>query len=303
MFSLWDYWQSFHFLRPWALWLLLPALLLYVMALLQARLASRWGQIIKAEYLGILAVDSRHHSGLNPVLLMLLTCSLAVIVIAGPSWQLKANPLKQTQEAIYLVLQLNEQMQEDKQHLLTAKLKIRALLQANKNLPVALMVFSGSAHSVLPLSRDHQAINLYLADLTADLMPEDGYRPDLALQYVQDQLDVQRYPQSTVVVIGNNESFAETSQFSGFKKELLKIYWSYEAAGMPAFFAQLNFEALQMSLGDSDLSHFKWLLKKQQQSLAYGEEDDWQDAGYLLLWPLLILALLWFRRGMVLSWT
>jgi len=303
MISFWEYWQSFHFLRPWALWLLLPALLLYVMALLQARLASRWGQLIKAEYLELLAVDSRHHSGLSPLMLMLLTCSLAVMVVAGPSWQLKANPLKQTQEAIYLVLQLNEEMQEDDQRLLTAKLKIRSLLQANKNMPVALMVFSGSAHNVLPLSRDHQAINLYLADLSADLMPEDGYRPDLALQHVQQQLDLQRYPQSTVVVIGNNERLVETSQFAGFTSELLKIYWSYDAQEMPAFFSELNFEALQMSSGDSDLSHFKWLLKKQQRSLAYGEEDDWQDAGYFLLWPLLILALLWFRRGMVLSWT
>ncbi|WP_299775451.1 VWA domain-containing protein [uncultured Pseudoteredinibacter sp.] len=303
MISVWEYWQSFHFLRPWALWLLLPAVFLYVMALLQARLASRWGQIIKAEYLDILAVDSRHHSWLSPLMLMLMTCSLAVLVVAGPSWQLKANPLKQTQEAIYLVLQLNEEMQEDEQRLLTAKLKIRSLLQDNKNLPVALMVFSGSAHNVLPLSRDHQAINLYLADLSADLMPEDGYRPDLALQHVQQQLDLRRYPQSTVVVIGNNESLVEVSQFSGFKSELLKIYWSYDAQEVPAFFSELNFEALQMSPGDSDLSHFKWLLKKQQRSLAYGEEDDWQDAGYFLLWPLLILALLWFRRGMVLSWT
>lgn len=297
------YWQDFHFLRPWALWLALPAFVLYGLSRWRARQASLWGQLVKPEYLTLLAVDSQGQTWLNPARLMLVSCAVAVLAAAGPSWQMKANPLQQNQQAIFLVLQLNASMQEDnEEQLLRTKLKIQALMDAKKSVPMSLLVFSGSAHTVLPLSNDQQAIHLYLADLRSEIMPEEGFRPDLALAGLEKQLDLNRFPQSSIIVVGNDEIMQSATANGSWGPGLLKIHWSTRAHELDDFYIQQGFQQVIMSKALDDVEQISWLLKRQQSSQAQGEEDNWHDAGYLLLWPMLFLTLLWFRRGMVLSW-
>lgn len=297
------YWKDFHFLRPWALILVVPVLVLYVLAKWRSTLASRWGQFLKKEYLEVLAVDSAGRSWLNPARLMLISCVVASLAAAGPSWQMRANPLQQNQQAIFLALQLNNSMQDElTDHLLRAKLKIAALLEANKSLPVSLLVFSGSAHSVLPLSLDQQAIHLYLADLRAGLMPEEGFRPDLAMREIYRQVDLARYPQSTIIVVGNEEAMVSATADIKAPADLLSIQWSVGGSEIDTFYQEQGFEQVTMLEGHDDIDRILWMMKKRYAQRSKGEEDNWQDAGYFMVWPLLLLILLWFRRGMVMNW-
>ncbi|GAA6150908.1 hypothetical protein [Pseudoteredinibacter isoporae] len=297
------YWQDFHFLRPWVLLFIAPVLLLYGLARWQAQQDSLWGRAIKVEYLELLGVGSPARAWLNPARLLLISCTLAVLAAAGPSWKMKANPLQQKQQAIFLVLQLNASMQDDgEEQLLRAKLKIRRLMAAHKSTPMSLLVFSGSAHTVLPLSLDQQAIHLYLSDLSAGIMPEEGFRPDRALQALDAQIDPEHFSQSSVIVIGNDEMMSHVVPSEFWGQGILKIHWSTKAHELDEFYRQQGFQQLLMDHTSDDVDHIAWLLKRQQSRQSQGEEDNWQDAGYVLLWPLLLLALLWFRRGMVLSW-
>ncbi len=298
------YWQDFHFLRPWALLFILPALVLYTLSRWRARQTSLWSQLVKAEYLALLSVDSQGQTWLNPARLMLISCVVAVLAAAGPSWQVKANPLQQDQQAIFLVLQLNGSMQEgNEEQLLRTKLKIQTLMAAKKSVPISLLVFSGSAHTVLPLSNDQQAIHLYLSDLRAEIMPEEGFRPDLAMLALEKQLDLSRFPQSSIIVVGNDEAMQRAIVLEPWGQGLLKIHWSTRAHELDGFYAQQGFQQILMASTSDDVERIDWLLKRQQSGQAQGEEDNWHDAGYLLLWPMLFLSLLWFRRGMVLSWS
>ncbi|MBB6520698.1 hypothetical protein [Pseudoteredinibacter isoporae] len=295
--------QNFHFLRPWVLAFLMPALFLYGLARWRARQNSLWGRIIKAEYLELLAVDSQGQAWLNPARLMLISCVIATLAAAGPSWQMKANPLQQSQQAIFLLLQLNASTEEGgDESLLRSKLKVQALMDAHKSIPMGVIVFSGSAHTVLPLSKDQQAIHLYLADLRAEIMPEDGFRPDLAFAELERQMDLQRYPRSSIIVVGNDETMMSPAALKPWGQSLLNIHWSTKAHKLDEVYQQQGFQQILMTNSPEDVHQISKLLKRQQLSQAQGEEDRWHDAGYLLLWPMLFLALLWFRRGMVLSW-
>lgn len=298
------YWQDFHFLRPWASLLLIPVIILYCLAKWQSTIASRWGQFLKKEYLEVLAVDSVTQSWLNPAKLMLMSCVIACLAAAGPSWQMRANPLQQNQQAIFIALQLNETMQDDAAgQLVRAKLKIAAFLEANKSLPVGLLVFSGSAHHVLPLSMDQQAVHLYLADLQAKLMPEEGFRPDLAMTEIYRQADLTRFPQSTIIVVGNDETLRGEADFVGAELDLLRIHWSVANVELDTFYQERSFVQVPMSQESDDIERISWLIKNRFRKKSQGEEDSWQDAGYFMVWPLLFFTLLWFRRGMVMNWS
>lgn len=55
-----------------------------------------------------------------------------------------------------------------------AKHKLRDLLEARKGLSTGLVVYSGSAHLLMPLTRDDRIVTAIAEDLTPELMPADG---------------------------------------------------------------------------------------------------------------------------------
>jgi Ca-activated chloride channel family protein len=57
------------------------------------------------------------------------------------------------------------------------------------------------------------------------------------------------------------------------------------------------------AVDDSDIAD---LNRRVQRHLVNAIESDenlqWRDAGYFLVWPLALIALLWFRRGWTVQW-
>jgi hypothetical protein len=81
-----------------------------------------------------------------------------------------------------------------------AKHKLRDLLEARKGLSTGLIAYSGSAHLVMPLTRDERIVSAMVEDLTPELMPADGDALAEALQLADSVLERAGVPGSVVVM-------------------------------------------------------------------------------------------------------
>ena len=175
------------FLRPWALWLLPIAALIYLLARLWRASANQnltnWIDPALLPYLSLSAQKRRSQRLLAPALALvwLLLC----LALAAPSWSSREVPLRQNQQPLLVLLDLSWSMnatdlQPDR--VSWARFKLEDLLKSRKDGLTGLVVYSGSAHLVVPFSSDQETILNLLPDLQPGIMPINGSRLDLALE-------------------------------------------------------------------------------------------------------------------------
>lgn len=324
-------WGNFHFIRPWCLFFLLPALVIYGLAYWNKTSADPWRFHIQPNLLKALTIKAGRRAWFGPANFSLITAFVWIFALAGPSWQQKESPLNQDDKAIAVVLQLNESMLSDDlipTRLQHAKLKLISLFEKNKSSAFSLIVVAGSAHVVMPFTKDQQAITNYLSDLQPALMPKQGVRKGSGKDEEQDlaiseayRLAVQNLAlysdaasnagraSGTVIILADDSaavvSFEPPANIDDDR--LNKIVWQFlplQDIGLTDWsnYQSYGFTAVALSADDSDLNRVQGRLSQNWFNARPSDDVEWQDAGYYLVWPLLVLLLMWFRRGMVLSW-
>jgi len=327
---------DFHFLRP--LWLLLllalPALYLTRHKLRQAD--AGWSRYIPQPLLKPLlnkpgqgAPDGASRSPLLPLNIALLVLAIG---LAGPSWRQAPTPLKQPEDSLVIVLDLSLSMlatDAEPDRLTLAKRKVRDLLAQRRGGLTALLVYSGDAHTVTPLTEDFRTIEAMLGVLDPAIMPAQGNRADLAISQAVDLLnqgapgrgrillisdDVPRsyhgaisnhlagtgYALSTLVV-GTPEGGPIPLAKRGFLRSNGEIVIARADPDAMERLARANGgDSHELTLGDADI---RALALEPGAEEDWSETDDgltinrWQDDGYWLLWLALPLLLLGWRRG------
>jgi len=309
--------EHFHFLRPaWSL-LLVPWLL---MAYAQNRRHGKrdmFGGIIAPhllEHLRLRQVDARRFNPRNVALAFML---LALLVLMGPSWRQQPSPLSQDDSALVIVLDVSATMAQDDvqpSRLLRARQKVSDLLALRPDKPTALIVYAGSAHTVLSLTTDRDILEQYLAAITPAIMPRPGKFPEYALPLVDDVLRETRAPATIVLFtdgVGADSEAAFEAYFAARAHQLLVVGVGTE--GTAAHVAPLERSALEalaatagghyvpLTVDDSDVR----TLNRRIDSHYVVIPDSalpWLDSGYVLVFPALALFLLWFRKGWTLTW-
>ncbi len=167
---------DFHFIRP--LWLLLfvPAVGLWLLWLKLSDPMRGWRSVIDRELLPALTVgeDShrlRHGTGL------LLAWLLAILAVAGPTWRPEPSPFADDPVPVMVLLRAAETMDlEDipPNRMERARLKVADFATARAGLPMGLIAYSGSAHLVLPPTRDTEVVATMASEIGPEIMPRDG---------------------------------------------------------------------------------------------------------------------------------
>ena len=120
-----------------------------------------------------LLVGERKKPLFRPIHSLLILWLLSVIAIAGPSWEREPSPFLSDEAGLMIVLKNSRTMEaKDVQpsRLAPAKQKIRAIMESRQGGAAGLIVYSGSAHLVMPLTRDTRIINTMLEDMGPELM-------------------------------------------------------------------------------------------------------------------------------------
>ena len=216
-----------------------------------------------------------------------------------------------------------------------AKRKIRDILAARQGSLTALVVYAADAHSVTPLSDDSATTESMLAVLDPLMMPAAGNRADLAVRKAIELLergapgngrillitdDVQpRYRQAITELLAGSRFQLDTLTVGtrdggpiplaerGFIRDGDRIVISQAAPEALAQLAAANGgKSATLTLDGRDLSvlavsglntPFEKSDGSQLDTARTGQQSQWQEDGYWLLWLALPLLLLIWRRG------
>ena len=181
--------DNFHFLHPWWLAALAPlALLFWLLRRREAGAGNPWRRVVDAKLLPLLLAEGDEGGRRLPWRLLALGWLSAVLALADPAWEKRAQPVFQSAQARVILMDLSASMNAADlapSRLVRARLKVadvlarqEAGLEEGRN---ALVVFAGDAFIVSPLTRDGTTIEAMLRVLEPSIMPVQGSRVDIAL--------------------------------------------------------------------------------------------------------------------------
>lgn len=167
-----------HFLRP--LWLLLlPVGAWLIWQLLRGRAdGGGWRSVVAAELRTYVLIEPEVLRDSRAALIAALAAwAIAVVALAGPTWERVAVPAFRSDEALVVALDLSRSMDAgdvEPSRLARAKLELLDLLERRAAGQTALVVFSTHAFTVTPLTTDTRTIASLVAAVSTDIMPTRG---------------------------------------------------------------------------------------------------------------------------------
>ncbi|MCF6345283.1 MAG: VWA domain-containing protein [Thiomicrorhabdus sp.] len=177
------------FLRPYWLLALLPVIWLLWKAWQIKQKQGAWHQVIAPQFQSLLLGESAHKPHTQNHQLGLIGLSfiwlIAILSLAGPSTQSVEIPAHKNQQGTVIVLDLSLSMLADDispNRLTRVKYKLTDLLTQHPEIAIGLVGYSGSAHTISPISEDNKTLLSILPDLNPVVMPRYGSEPLLGFQ-------------------------------------------------------------------------------------------------------------------------
>ncbi|AOX47947.1 vWA domain-containing protein [Pandoraea norimbergensis] len=326
----------FHFLRPWWLVLLVPALMLPWLWRRSRNVRLQWRRFIAPELLAHLIVGEAHRRRLQPVDTIGILLGLGALCAAGPTWEQVRPPFDQDLAPMVVVLSLAKSMGATDiapSRLDRAKTKVLDIARSRKGARTGLIVFGGSAHLVVPPTDDLDMLTLYVPALSPDLMPHDGKRMDLGLAEAERLLAHETTPGTIVFVSDGIDPAVRDTFVARAKASKHQLLWL--AVGTPqggvirrpdgtadsndtgqAVATGLDQRGIQSLANAADIplaslradeDDVSWVRRRAQAFLADAEAAQrvpvWRENGFWLIVPLLLIVLGSFRRGWAVKWS
>lgn len=240
---------------------------------------------------------------------MLATWIAAILALAGPAWQQEPSPFVDDAAGLMVLIKVSETMQSSDvqpSRLERAKQKLKDLLELREGASTGLIVYSGSAHLVMPLTRDDRIISAMIEDLTPELMPVEGDELAQALQLAERMVGQTGLPGS-VLVIADAVAPAQQSLLTGAKGVPVQ-FLSMQSAnapldqGLQKSAEALDGKVVRLSVDTSDVEQIAARARTELSSVASADGGErWRDSGILLLPLVACCLLLWFRKGAVIG--
>jgi len=278
---------------------------------------GKWRKAIAPHLLKAMLVRHGRVDWLNPVNMGTLLALMGIIAMAGPTWKQQASPFSEDIAPLVIILDASSSMEQtdvQPSRLERAKQKVMDLLALRPDGRVGLIVYAGTAHSVIPLTNDPDVVDIFLNAIRSDIMPRNGKFPEKALP-VADRILRDSQVSGTILMIGDGigpQTNAVFKQyFTTHSHQLLVLGIGHETLNND--FIPLERRALE-KLADVGGGFYQSLTLDKEDVQQVNRRinnhlvivDDssrpWVDAGYDLLFPFALILLLWFRKGWTLHW-
>ncbi|WP_223421499.1 vWA domain-containing protein [Tateyamaria pelophila] len=298
----------FHFLRPFWLLALVPIALIWWQVRPRRVAREDMAEGLAPHLARALTVGSQSGRRVYPIDGMALTLAMLVVATAGPTWSRMTNPLLAQTAPLAVVLKVTPSMEnvdvQPTRHK-RASFKILDLIERRGGAQTALFAYAGSAHRVTPLTEDPNIVRSYLSGLSPDIMPQEGDRADQALALAQGEIAKSDTPGAILFVLDDLNP-ANVAAFNEGAAERAPVIF-FVVAGQGVQIPQLdqidNASVVRITPDDTDLDQIeRRVLSAYREALLEDTRQDWEDKGWLLAWPALLLFLPWFRRGWTMRW-
>lgn len=328
-------WSAFHFLRQEFLWFLIPTSLVPFLGWLSIRQEVQWQKIIAPHLRSFVIKKGNDRTKILMNISLFIALSLGVLALSGPAWKKVQVPGQELETPMVIILDLSQSMMAtdlQPNRLERAKFKINDLLKFNPRARAALIGFAGTAHSIVPLTKDYDIILSHIDGLKPKIMPFPGsdleaaliladtvmsitkapgtvlvFSDDFSPDYITLMQDFTANGNKKIIIIPMNTSLgSEVPDFSGSgplkDKNGNVVYSSLDEDVLRKLSALENVTVQKLTLDNSDVELISTGISKSLKFKTQAEEknDDWRDAGLLLVIPMALLLLFWFRKGWVL---
>ena len=306
--------SQFHFVRP--LWLLAIIPLATVAYLRWKQESSAAMHLAIPEHLRkALTIGDIGWKKQLPLKLLTVSMFLAIIVCAGPTWTKEPSPFGEDKASLLVILDSSQSMlQKDlaPSRLERSKQKIRDLVTLRQGGKTGLVVFSGSAHIAMPLTKDNSVFAPFLAAIQPDIMPVEGKQAETALALIGDQLGNEQAGTVLLITDGANPgtiaAYEQYFEESSHQLLVLAAGNSNAVSDSPMDLSSLKTLAsktsgrlVEVTIDNQDIQSLDRSIERHMQ-LNNESAMPWKDMGYFLLFPMAVLMLFWFRKGWLVQW-
>ena len=334
MFALQSLFNNFHFLRPFWLLAIIPIILITVQLWRLHRQKGQWQQLIPEHLLNYLLSGQARPVSRVPAALFCLTGCLIAVALSGPAWRQISTPVEKSIDPLVIVVDLSRSMlaaDMPPNRLSRAKQKIRDILRLRTEGQTGLVAYAGSSHVVVPLTDDSETVMNLVHALHPDIMPQQGSQPQRAVEQaikllqqgagqfggilimtdgiVQEQaalihaaLKQTRYTLS-ILGLGTEEGAPIPTASSGFVQDGDSgiVLARLEQPALDRVARENRGIYRTATLNDDDLQALLSVSPATTQTVKVERKwDQWSDEGYWLLFLIVPLASLAFRRGWLL---
>ncbi|MDD2060997.1 VWA domain-containing protein [Pseudomonas sp. GD03860] len=328
--------QAFHFLRPAWLWLLLPGVLLPWIWRHRRQQLRSCSSNIAPHLLAHLRLDGEDQHRLRPVHLASALLIIGALAVAGPTWEQDRPAFLDNRAPLILALDLSSSMDATDiapTRLEAAKHKLHNLILRRKGAATGLIAYAGSAHLVMPPTRDPALLDSFLQALASDLIAQPGKNALAVVEQAKTLAAAEDTP-ATLVLVSDGADATQLAQLDkvldGSRLQVLVLavgstdtglikgadgqpltdsqgrpqLGHFDKEGLKQLASALDAPLGSLTLDDDDLD---WIEAHAQQHFERANQERqplrWKDAGYWLCWPLLLVAFLCIRRGWSLNWS
>ena len=221
---------EFHFIRPyWLLALILVAIISYLIVKNKLQ-QGQWSSYCDAELLPFILQQKATQNSRWMLTTGVLSCILAIIALAGPTWERLPSPVFRNDAALVIALDLSRSMDATDikpSRLIKARYKIADILNDRKDGQTALIVYAGDAFIVTPLTNDTETIKSQLSALKTEIMPGQGSDTILALEQASSLLKQAGIQSGDILLVTDHVDYDNTykkiQSLAGYRLSILGV--------------------------------------------------------------------------------
>ena len=332
-----DFINNVHFLRPEWFIALIPALILYIALKRNTSKKSGWQSVIPSHLYQHMVIGKFTKGQKPPFWLLALGWLLAVVALAGPTWERLPQPVYQLKMGHVIVMDMSLSMRATDitpDRLTRAKYKAIDLVNQIGEGEMGLVAYAGDAFVVSPLTQDAANITTLLPSLSPEIMPVPGSDPLLGIETAAELLTNAGYGKGMIYWITDGVDFRQQQELQEYVAELpftLNALAVGTDDGAPIrqitgellkdrsgaiVIPKLNSSAVnavvrasggkfsEITTNDNDITSLASLSLldrdgESEEGASDTEGDQWREFGPYLLLGLLPLIAFGFRRGLV----
>lgn len=304
-----DTWQYFHFIRPW--WLMvIPAALFFWWRIRQKATVSDKPPLAVAPHLyEALTVGERGRVRFKPVDVVVITVVILALAVAGPTSHRVPNPLVTQTAPLAIALAVSKSMESSDiapSRLERAKYKLLDITALRAGAKTGLVAYAQSAHRVVPLTEDPAVLKPFIEGLEPRVMPADGRNAPAALKLAASLLESETTPGAILFLLDE----LNPVDLSAFKAhidsggaDLLFLTIGSSESTLRGLNQLSGANVIQLTPDNADIEAIERKAASVfREAASKDDQQQWDDRGWLLIWPALLLTLFYFRRGWTMRW-
>ncbi|MDF7826119.1 VWA domain-containing protein [Pontiellaceae bacterium B12227] len=270
--------MTFHFIRPIILLGIPLVVLVWFLWKRAADPLRGWREVMDPDLLSAVVMgNSKSVFGMARLAAWLL----AVIAVAGPTWQPEPSPFSDDPSPVMILLKADESMNHEDfspSRLERARLKVVDFSTIRKGRPTGLIAYAGTAHLVLPPTRDTEVVATMAGHISPEIMPEPGDDLNAAIKLAEKTL---KETGGSIVVIADT--------FPAYDSELPVYTLAVSRTKVKG--------AVMISPDTADIETLDRKTKGTMIAATAEGKTRWAEAGWWIVPVIALLALFQFRRS------